>query len=94
MALTLTQIYLDPLQKKALAARAKERGRKPSEGYREAVDAYVAGATIEDLQLLDAATRHAESDIQEMIRTLDAGKKRADKFFAEIEKIKKTGDSK
>ena len=31
MALTLTQIYLEPEQKKFLAARAKEIGRKPSE---------------------------------------------------------------
>lgn len=92
MALALTQVYLDPQQKKALAARGKERGRKPSEAFREAVDAYVAGATIEDLNLLDAATRHAESEIDEMIRVLDAGKKRADKFFAEIEKIKKNSD--
>ncbi len=88
MALTLTQIYLEPEQKKSLAARAKEIGRKPSEAIRDAIDAYVAGVTIDDLKLLDVATQRAEKDLKEMVKVLDAGQKRAKAFFAEIEKIK------
>lgn len=88
MALTLTQIYLEPEQKKSLAARAKEIGRKPSEAIRDAIDAYVAGVTIDDLRLLDVATQRAEKDLKEMVKVLDAGQKRAKVFFAEIEKIK------
>jgi predicted DNA-binding protein len=88
MALTLTQIYLEPEQKKSLAARAKEIGRKPSEAIRDAIDAYVAGVTIDDLKLLDVATQRAEKDLKEMVKVLDAGQKRAKTFFAEIEKIK------
>ena len=88
MALALTQVYLEPEQKKSLAARAKEIGRKPSEAIRDAIDAYVAGVTIDDLKLLDVATKKAEKDIKEMVKLLDAGQKRANAFFAEIEKIK------
>jgi hypothetical protein len=89
MALALTQIYLEPTQKKALAERARQLGRKPSEAFRDAVDAYVAGVTVDDLKLLDEASKHAQRDITEMIKVLDAGARRAGKFFAEIEKIKK-----
>jgi len=89
MALALTQVYLDPAQKKAFVERARARGRKPSEAFRDAVDAYVAGATVDDLKLLDEASRRAQRDIAEMVKVLDLGAKRADKFFAEIEKIRK-----
>jgi hypothetical protein len=88
MPLALTQVYLEPTQKKALAERAKKVGRKPSEAIRDAIDAYVAGVTVDDLKLLDVATKKAEKDLKEMVSLLDAGQKRADKFFAEIEKIK------
>jgi hypothetical protein len=88
MAFALTQVYLDPVQKKSLAARAKEIGRKPSEAIRDAIDAYVAGVTVDDLKLLDIATKKAEKDLKEMVTLLDAGQKRATKFFADIEKIK------
>jgi predicted DNA-binding protein len=88
MALALTQIYLEPEQKKSLAARAKAIGRKPSEAIRDAIDAYVAGVTIDDLKLLDVATKKAEKDLKEMVKVLDAGQKRSNAFFAEIEKIK------
>ena len=88
MALALTQVYLDPSQKISLAARAKEMGRKPSEAIRDAIDAFVAGVNVEDIKLLDIATRRAEKDLKEMVATLDAGHKRSTKFFAEIEKIK------
>jgi predicted DNA-binding protein len=89
MALALTQVYLEPEQKKSLAARAKEIGRKPSEAIREAIDAYIAGVTIDDLKLLDVATRQAEKDLKEMVKVLDASQKRSNAFFAEIDKIKK-----
>jgi hypothetical protein len=88
MALALTQVYLEPAQKQALAIRAKEVGRKPSEAIRDAIDAFVAGVTVEDLKLLDVATRKAEKDLKEMVTVLDAANKRSRKFFAEIEKIK------
>ena len=88
MALTLTQVYLEPLQKKAMIERAREIGRKPSEAIRDAIDAYVAGVTVDDLKLLDVATKKAEKDLKEMVILLDAGQKRATRFFAEIEKIR------
>jgi hypothetical protein len=88
MALALTQVYLEPSQKISLAARAKEMGRKPSEAIRDAIDAFVAGVTVEDLKLLDVATKKAEKDLKEMVAVLDASNKRSTKFFAEINKIK------
>jgi hypothetical protein len=88
MTLALTQVYLEPEQKKSLALRAKEMGRKPSEAIRDAVDAFIAGVTVDDLKLLDISTRQAEKDLKEMVAVLDAGQKRANKFFAEIKKIK------
>jgi len=53
----LTQIYLAQDQKKALRAKAKANGTKVAEEVRRAVDAYLAGISAEDLQLLDAGTR-------------------------------------
>ena len=89
MSLVLTQVYLEPVQKKALSAQARKLGRKPSEAMRDAVDAYVAGVTVDDLKLLDAATRQADRDLREMVQVLDAGQKRATKFFAEMARLKK-----
>jgi hypothetical protein len=86
--LVLTNVYLEQSQKKAMARKAKASGTNLSVEVRRAVDAYLAGATEEELQLLDAATRQAKTDIDQMIAILDAGQARARKFFAEIEKIK------
>ena len=86
--LALTQIYLEQAQKKALAACAKKSNRKVSEVVREAVDTYLMGVTLDDLKLLDAATAQAQQDIAAMNATLDGGLARADRFFAEIERIK------
>ena len=38
-SMVLTQVYLEPQQKKALTAQARQSGRRVSELMREAVDA-------------------------------------------------------
>jgi hypothetical protein len=88
VALALTQVYLEPLQKQALSHRARSLKRKPSEAIREAIDAYVAGVSLDDLKLLQIATAKAEEDLTAMVEVLDAAQTRADAFFAAIEKAK------
>jgi type II secretory pathway component PulM len=88
MPLVLTQVYLDARQKKALAAQAKKTGRKTSDLLRDAVDALLLGVTTEDLKQLDAATRQAEADINDMIKVLDASAKQHRVFMADMAKLR------
>lgn len=87
--LALTNVYLEAKQKKALAQKAKSNGTSMSLEIRGAVDAYLAGVTVEELKLLDAATLAAERDITEINQVLDAGHKRAEKFFKDIAAVKR-----
>ena len=80
----LTQIYLAQDQKKALRARAKANGTKVAEEVRRAVDAYLAGSSAEDLQLLDAGTRKAARNLAEMAVELDRLNSTLDAAFAEL----------
>lgn len=84
----LTQVYLEPAQKKALQVRAKAKGTKVSEEIRSAVDAYLAGVTPEELELLDKASREAEKELGAMVRTLDATNRKLDAVFAELGRIR------
>jgi len=86
--LVLTNVYLEQAQKKAIARKAKLNGTNVSVEIRHAVDAYLAGVSTEELRMLDAATRQAKIEIDEMNAILDAGQVRAKKFFAAIEKLK------
>ena len=80
----LTQVYLEPGQKKALQAKARAHGTKVAEEVRRAVDAYLAGISPEHLQLLDAATRTAERHLNEMAQELDLINGRLDRAFAQL----------
>jgi hypothetical protein len=86
--LALTNVYLDAEQKKALTKRAKLKGTNLSVEVRNAVDSYLAGVTVDELQMLDAATRQAGEHIDEMNAILDAGLKRSEAFFREIAALK------
>ena len=87
--LALTNVYLESEQKKALSRKAKSNGTNLSVEVRQAVDAYLAGVSVDELKLLDAATKQAKTDIDEMNATLDNAQKRANKFFREIETVKR-----
>ncbi len=87
--LALTNVYLDAEQKKALARRAKSNGTNLSVEVRNAVDAYLAGVTVDELELLDAATLRTKQEIDEINVILDRGRARAESFFKEIETIKR-----
>ena len=83
----LTQIYLEPAQKKALQARAKSRGTKLAEEVRHAVDTYLAGVTPDELALLDYVTREAEKHLDAMARKLDSTNRKLDQLFGQMEKL-------
>ena len=83
--LTLANVYLDSKQKKALARKAKANGTNLSVEIRNAVDAYLAGVTVNELKMLDAATKRAKADLDAINAILDSGQRRAAKFFRDIE---------
>jgi guanylate kinase len=86
--LQLTQVYLEPRQKAALQRRAKAKGTKVAEEIRKAVDAYLAGVTAEELELLDAATRAAKLDLDQMATDLERVNRRVDAALAEMDRVR------
>ncbi|HLB15667.1 MAG TPA: hypothetical protein VJM14_12105 [Burkholderiales bacterium] len=86
--LQLTQVYLEPRQKAALQRRAKAKGTKVAEEIRKAVDAYLAGVTAEELELLDAATRAAKVDLDQMAADLERVNRRVDAALAEMDRVR------
>ncbi|MSQ58755.1 MAG: hypothetical protein EXR36_03690 [Betaproteobacteria bacterium] len=90
MALVLTNIYLEPSQKKFLEKRAKQNDSNVSVEARNAIDLYKLGISAEDLDMLDKATAQAKNDIDGMIEILDLGARRAEAFFKKIDAIKRS----
>ncbi len=86
--LQLTQVYLEPRQKAALQKRAKAKGTKVAEEIRKAIDAYLAGVTAEELELLDAATRAAKLQLDEMAAELEGINRRVDATLAEMDRVR------
>lgn len=84
MAMELTQVYLEPSQKRALQAKARANGTKVAEEVRRAIDAYLAGLSPDELRLLDDGTRRAERHLTEMARDLDRINARLDAAFAQL----------
>lgn len=89
----LTQVYLEPSQKRALQQRAKAKGTKLSAEIRSAVDAYLAGVTPEELDLLDQASRQAAAHIDGMTQALDATNKKLEAIFRELDRLKASGSA-
>jgi predicted DNA-binding protein len=86
--LSITQVYLEPAQKKALQRLATQRGTALSEEIRNAITAYLEGMSVEELRLLDEATKRAARDFEDMSATLKATNARLDKLFARIERVR------
>ena len=70
-AMQSTMVYLTSEQKSGLARRAQQRKTKVAAEIRSAVDAYLAGVTPQERELLDAATHRARVEIDAMVRTAD-----------------------
>lgn len=88
-AMQSTMVYLTPEQKTGLAKRAQQRKTKVAAEIRSAVDAYLAGATPQELELLDAATRRARDEIDAMIRTADQILASHQAFLREMRRLRK-----
>ena len=88
-SMVLTQVYLEPVQKKALSGQAKKTGRSVSELMRDAVDAAIAGVTTDELKTLDQGTRKAQQDIQFMLSELKANTTEHSAFMREMAKLQK-----
>ena len=86
--LVLTQIYLEAAQKTALQKRAKTKGTKVAEEVRNAVDAYLAGVSSEELELLNAASLEAKKHLDAMASELKRINAKLDITFAELERIR------
>ena len=84
----LTQVYLDKSQKAALQEKARAKGTKVAEEIRSAVDAYLAGVSTEELELLDNASRQAAVDLQAMSESLDATNRKMDAVFKELANLR------
>lgn len=84
----LTQIYLDESQKTALQARAQANGVALAEEVRKAVDSYLAGVSSEELDMLDKASRFAETQLNAMATELAQTNKKLDNVFKQIHKIR------
>lgn len=60
-----------------------------SEEIRNAIDAYLEGVSVDELRMLDAASKHAEESLKSMAATLKASNKRLDQLFAEVERTRR-----
>ena len=87
-AYELTQVYLEPKQKAALQRRAKAKGTKVAEEIRNAIDAYLAGVTVQELEMLDAATKEAAGHYEAMAAELDRVNRRVDDVLASVRKLR------
>jgi hypothetical protein len=84
-----TMVYLTPEQKEGLARRARERNTKVAAEIRSAIDAYLAGVTPQELELLDVATKRAKEDIDAMLETVNDMLRSHQRFLKDIEKLRK-----
>ena len=88
-AMQSTMVYLTPEQKMGLARRAQQRKTKVAAEIRAAVDAYLAGVTPQELELLDAATRRAKQEVDAMLKTADAILESHAAFLREMRKLRR-----
>lgn len=75
-------IYVTDSQKRQLRKQAKTRGTSVATEVRSAIDTHLSGVSTGELALLDAATRQAERDIQEMVERLERANKKLDAVLA------------
>jgi len=92
-AMQSTMVYLTSRQKSGLEERARSNGTKVAAEIRNAIDAYLAGVTPHELELLDAATRRAEEDIRAMVAMIDATNARIARRHAEMQRLRAGGSA-
>jgi hypothetical protein len=88
-AMQRTMVHLTQEQKSGLAQRAQQRNTKVASEIRSAVDAYLAGVTPQEFELLNACTRHANVEIEDMVKTVDQILAGHTAFLREMRKLRK-----
>jgi hypothetical protein len=88
-AMQSTMVYLTQEQKSGLARRAKQRRTKVAAEIRAAIDAYLAGVTPQELELLDAASRKAQADINEMVHAAEEIVASHARFVRQMERLRR-----
>ena len=88
-AMQSTMVYLTQEQRTGLAKRAQQRKTKVAAEIRSAVDAYLAGVTPQDLEMLDAATRRAKDEIDATLKVADRIVASHAVFLREMRKLRK-----
>ena len=83
-----TMVYLTREQRTGLARRARQRRTKVAAEIRSAIDAYLAGVTPQEIELLDTATRKAQEEIEAMVRTADGIVEGHAKFAREMARLR------
>ena len=86
-AMIQMMLYLTPAQKKALQRKAKARSASVASEVRNALDAYLEGVLPAELQLLDAATKQAQKDIDAMRRRLDQANRKVQEILRQREAL-------
>ena len=87
-AMQSTMVYLTQEQKSGLARSAQLRNTKVAAEIRSAVDAYLAGITPQELELLDAATRSAKLEIDAMVKTAEEIVANHQRFLKEMRQVR------
>jgi hypothetical protein len=88
-AMQSTMVYLTQEQRTGLAKRAQQRKTKVAAEIRSAVDAYLAGVTPQELDVLDATTRRAKEEIDAMVTTAEGIVASHAGFLREMRKLRK-----
>ena len=91
-AMQSTMVYLTQEQRAGLAKRAQQRKTKVAAEIRSAVDAYLAGVTPQDLEMLDVATRRAKDEIDATLKVADQILAGHAVFLREMRKLRKERD--
>jgi hypothetical protein len=91
-AMQSTMVYLTQEQRTGLAKRAQQRKTKVAAEIRSAVDAYLAGVTPQDLEMLDVATRRAKDEIDATLKVADQILAGHAVFLREMRKLRKERD--
>jgi hypothetical protein len=81
-------VRLEPWQHQALRARADARGTDLARESRTAVDAYLTGLTVGELDVVDATTSLAKDHLDAMAVALDALNGRIDAALEGMDRIR------
>jgi hypothetical protein len=83
-------IRLEPWQHQGLRARADARGTDLARELCTAVDAYLTGLTVGELDVVDAMTSLAKAHLDAMVVALDALGGRIDAALEEMDRIRES----